>query len=180
VTGMTMLRLDYQRSMNPFPVAGMLLLLLALGALSLTGLHYYRLSVQMSDWQASLNKLEHAMHRQMQDKPKPRAAPELMQEIGHANEILRQLSLPWEKLFQAVEASVSQDVTLLEMEPDTGKQIVRISCEAKNITAMLNYIRALEKQPELAGIYLQSHQIQEHDREKPVRFSLVAAWRETP
>lgn len=176
MTQVTALRLDYQRSMKPFPMAGMILLLLATVTLFLTVHHYYRLTMQMSDWQVSLGKLE----RQAQVKSKRRDGPEMMQEIRHANEILRQISLPWEKLFQAVESSVNQEVTLLGLEPDIEKHIVRIRCEAKNIAAMLNYIRQLEKQHEFRSIYLQSHQVQEQDRERPVRFSLVAAWEIAP
>lgn len=177
---MTALRLDYQRSMKPFPVAGVVLLLLAIVALFLTGLHYYRLTVQLSDWQASLDKSRQVASRQAQAKPKRRDMPEMMQEVRHANEILRQISLPWEKLFQAVESSVNREVTLLGMEPDIEKHVVRISCEARNIAAMLNYIRQLEKQHEFGSIYLQSHQIQEQHPEKPVRFSLVATWGMAP
>jgi len=162
--------------MKPFPVAGVILLLLAIAALFLAGQHYYRLTTQLSDWQISLGKFE----RQVQVKPKRRDGPEMMQEIRQANEILRQISLPWEKLFQAVESSVNQEVTLLGLEPDIEKHIVRIRCEAKNIAAMLNYIRQLQKQHEFRSIYLQSHQIQEQDLERPVRFSLVAAWEIAP
>lgn len=157
-------------------MAGVILLLLAAVALSLTVQHYYRLAAEMSDWQASLSKFE----RRVQVKPKHHDVLDVVQEIRHANEILRQLSLPWEKLFRAVESSVNQEVTLLGMEPDIEKHIVHISCEAKNIGAMLNYIRQLEKQHDFGSVYLQSHQIQERDPEKPVRFSLVAAWEVAP
>lgn len=173
---MSALDLDYQRSMKPFPVAGTILLLLAIVALLITGQHYYRLTAQLSDWQTSQGKFERAANRQAQAKPKHREGPEMMQEIMQANKILRQMSLPWERLFQAVESSVSREVTLLGMEPDIERHSVRISCEAKNIAAMLNYIKRLELRHEFGSVYLQSHQIQEKDPEKPVRFSLIAAW----
>lgn len=173
---MPALRIDYQRSMKPFPVAGVILLSLAGVVLFLTGEYHYRLTVQVSDWQASLGKSRLAAGRQAQANSKRRDMPEMMQEIRQANEVLRQVSLPWERLFQAVESSVSGDVALLGMEPDIEKRVVRISCEARNIAAMLNYIRQLEKQREFGRIYLQSHQIQEQQPEKPVRFSLVATW----
>lgn len=174
------LHLDYQRSMKPFPAAGAVLLLLAIVALSLTGRHYQRLTVQMSAWQASLDESRQAAGLQARAMPGRHDLPEMMQEIRQANDVLRQLSLPWERLFRAVESSVNGDVTLLGMEPDIEKRVVRISCEARNIAAMLNYIRQLEERHEFGGIYLQSHQVQEQQPEKPVRFSLVAAWRIEP
>lgn len=170
---MTILRLDYQRSMKPFPVEGTILLVLAMVALALTGGYYYRLDAQMAGLEASQGKFERAARRA---NGKPREAREVMQEIRHANEVLRQLSLPWQNLFQAVESSASREVTLLGMEPDAEKRIVRISCEARNIAAMLRYIKRLEQRREFGSIYLQSHQIQDQDPEKPVRFSLFATW----
>lgn len=175
---MTSLHLDFQRGMKPFPVAGAIFLLLAFAILALTGGYYYRLTETMSVWQARADKIEGSIRRQMTVKASRRDAREVLQEIGYANEVLRQLSLPWENLFRAVEASAEQDVTLLGMEPDVEKRIVRISCEARNIAAMLSYIKRLELQRMFGGIYLQNHQIQEQDPEKPVRFSLVASWGE--
>ena len=171
---MNILRLDYQRSMKPFSVEGMVLLLLAMVALILTGGYYYRLVTQMAELEVSQSKFERAASRRVNGKP--REAREMMQDIGRANDVLRQLSLPWGSLFRAVESSASREVALLGMEPDVEKRIVRISCEAKNITAMLAYIKRLEQQREFGSIYLQSHRIQEQDPEKPVRFSLVAVW----
>jgi hypothetical protein len=44
----------------------------------------------------------------------------------------------------------------------------------------MNYITALEGQIVFGPVYLQSHQVQMLDPQKPVRFSLLAVWRETP
>lgn len=174
---MSILRLDYQRSMKPFPVEGTILLLLAMAVLAMTGGYYYRLATQMAGLEASQGKFERAVRR---IGGKPREAREMMPEIMRANEVLRQLSLPWENLFRAVESSASPEVTLLGMEPDVEKRIVRISCEAKNIAAMLDYIKQLEQRREFGSVYLQSHRIQDQDPEKPVRFSLIAAWGVAP
>lgn len=178
VTQMPLLRLDYQRSVKPFPLEGAVLLLLSIVVLSLTGGYYYRLAMKAAELEASQNKLERAASRRAGGMH--RDAREVMQEVKHANEVLRNLSLPWGNLFQAVESSTGQDVTLLGMEPDIEKHVVRIECEARNITAMLNYIRRLEQRQEFGSIYLQSHRIQDEDPEKPVQFSLFAAWRIAP
>jgi hypothetical protein len=172
---MTRLRLDYQRSMKPFPVAGGVLLAIALATSMLAGSYYYRLTVKTADWEASLKKFEQASGR-------PATGSYLgmrggAQHIKQATEVLRQLTLPWEDVFHAVEASTDRETTLLGLEPDMEKHLVNISCEAKNIAAMLNFAKRLEGQREFAGVYLQSHQIQEFDPDRPVRFSLVAFWR---
>jgi hypothetical protein len=172
---MIRLRLDYQRSMKPFPLAGAALLLAAVAMLILAGSYYYHLTSKTADWEASLKKLERAAGRQATGSY--HEVRGVSQDIKQANEVLRQLTLPWENLFHAVESSTDPQITLLGMEPDIEKHVVNISCEAKNIAAMLNFIRRLEGQNEFSSVYLQNHQIQEHDPDRPVRFSLIAFWR---
>jgi Tfp pilus assembly protein PilN len=98
-------------------------------------------------------------------------------EVKRANEVLRQLSIPWGGLFQTLESAGGKDVALLALEPDTEKRLVKISGEAKSIAAMLDYIKQLENRDVLGTVYLQSHHVQLQDPEKPVRFELLAIWR---
>ena len=172
---MTRLRLDYQRRMTPFPVAGGVLLATALAISILAASYYYRLMVRTADWEASLKKFEQASGRPATGSYQGMRGG--VQDIKQATEVLRQLTLPWEDLFHAVESSTDREITLLGLEPDMEKHVVNISCEAKNIAAMLNFTKRLEGQHEFASVYLQSHQIQEYDPDRPVRFSLVAFWR---
>ena len=172
---MNRLRLDYQRSMKPFPLAGTALLLGAVVLLVLTGDYYHRLAISISDWEDKLNTFGQTSSVQVKGAHQEKRGA--LRDIRQANEVLRQLTLPWESLFQAVESSTDREVTLLGMEPDIEKHIVNISCEAKNFSAMLSFINRLEKRREFSSVYLQSHQIQEDDPDKPVRFSLIALWR---
>ncbi len=172
---MTRLRLDYQRRTKPFPVAGAVLLSVSLVAAAAVGDYYHRLTLRIADWSASLKKFEQAWGGPVRSKH--HEVPEGLRDIKQANEVLRQITLPWESLFHDVEASTSAEVTLLGMEPDAEKHTVIISCEAKNIVAMLDFIKRLKERGQFGSVYLLSHQIQEHDPQKPVRFSLIASWR---
>jgi Fimbrial assembly protein (PilN) len=67
-------------------------------------------------------------------------------------------------------------VALLSIESDTDKGRMKISGEAKDLQAMLDYLRFLGTQPTLAEVYLQSHQVQQQDPQRPVRFVLSADW----
>jgi len=170
---MTKLHLDYQRSINPFPVGGMLLLALALAALIATGIHYRNLSVQALLWESRADRIGQLSTGRSGE----RRAAELALEVKRANEVLHQLSVPWGSLFHAVESVGGKDVTLLVLEPDTGKRQIKISGEAKNTAAMLNYVKQLENRDVFGTVYLQSHHVQLQDPEKPVRFMLLAVWR---
>lgn len=176
---MSELRLDYQLN-RPFPWRGGVLLAVALLALGLTGAYYLRLTNQTAGWEAKLEQLGGSHKRKLQasDRAGAAAAAELAKEVRQANEVLRKLTMPWEDLFRAVETTASKDVTLLALAPNTEKRMVKIYGEAKDFDAVLNYITLLENQKEFGTVYLQSHQIQQQDPEKPIRFTLQAAWKE--
>lgn len=172
--------LDYQRS-SQFPVAGAVLLALALAGLVAIGAYYRNLSDRADGLEAKVEQIERLAQRGRPGGKIDGGATEGMKdEVMHANLVLRQLSFPWEKLFNAVESSASKDVSLLELDPELEKGVVRIGGEARNFSAMLDYISRLEGQDAIGTVYLQSHQVQQKDPEKPVRFGLLAAWREKP
>jgi len=179
---MVQLRLDYQSSMQPFPWAGAVLLAAALTVLLLAGAYYLELAGEVVSWEA---KTGQAM---APDQPSParqaaasqRGTTDTLLEIKHANAVLQQLSLPWGNLFRAIESSSGKQVALLAMEPDAEKHVVKISGEAKDIEAALGYVKRLAAQEVFSSVYLQSHQVQQQDPEKPVRFVLLAAWKVTP
>jgi hypothetical protein len=101
---------------------------------------------------------------------------QLAVEITHANTIIRQLNLPWDKLFMALESTANGRLALLAIQPDTRKQLIHISGEAKSLETILDYIAQLRVQETLAQIALTSHEIKLQDPDKPVRFSLSAKW----
>lgn len=175
---MTPLRLDYQRSMKPIPWGGALLLAIALAALALNAASYHYLDGKITYWEEEAGRLGRMSGQRISGSQRETAETAL--EIKHANEVLRRISLPWGKLFQAVESSSGKEVALLALEPDAEKHEVKISGEAKNIGAVLGYIKHLEAQDVFSRVYLQNHQIQLQDPERPVRFALLAAWKVAP
>jgi Tfp pilus assembly protein PilN len=177
---MTMLRLDYQQKL-PFPWAGPALLVLTLTALVLTVAYYVELNSKAVSWEDRLDQIERRQGRASASGPsKGRGDEDMAQEVKRANEVLRQLTLPWDALFKAVESAAGKEIALLALDPNTEKHVVKISGEARDLAALLNYITQLEKQDVFGPVYLQSHQIQQQNPDKPVRFSLLAAWREKP
>lgn len=176
MTGVGMsIDLDYQRSVRPFPWAGAVVLASAIAVLMFSGSYYRDTLARISYWEAQAGKIERASIRQT--VASPRDMKDMALEIKHANEVLTQITLPWDSLFQAVEWSAGKDVALLTIEPDAERREVKISGEAKNIGALLNYIGHLSAQEAFSGVYLRSHQVQRREREQPVRFALVVAWK---
>jgi len=174
---MTMLRLDYQRNLSPH-WAGLALLALALAALTMSVSYYLELNAKVASWEEKLALVDRGHGLQTAGRSGDRE--ELAQEVERANEVLRQLTLPWEQLFRTVESAAGTEIALLALEPDVEKHVVKISGEAKDLAALLNYITRLEDEKVFGPVYLQNHHIQQQDPEKPVRFALLAAWRGTP
>ncbi len=171
------LSLDFKQTPRRWSALG--LALLALGALALATVanEERKLAGQIELAESRLQVLA----KRGKIKPAlPLDAQALQQEIRQANEILQQLALPWDALFQAVEANSEQEVALLSIQPDVGKRIVRIGGEVKNFDALLAYITRLEQSKILDHVYLTSHEVRTQDAEKPVRFALVANWTVQP
>ena len=62
-------------------------------------------------------------------------------------------------------------------EPDAGKRLVRVSGEAKDSAALFAYIRILQANKAMTSVYLKHQQVQEHNPERPIRFTLDASWK---
>jgi len=177
---MNALRLDYQQNQQS-PWAGPALLVLSLAAMVLAGAYYLDLNEQADTWESRLERMEPGQGwKPATGRSDGREAVELALEVKHANEVLLQLFMPWDDLFQAVESAAGKKIALLALEPDTEKQMVKISGEAKNFASLLNYITQLEERDVFGTVYLQNHQVQQQDPDKPVRFSLLAVWRNKP
>jgi hypothetical protein len=169
--------LDYQQQ-RPFHWAGPALLGMTLLALLMAIAYSMTLNGKAASWEQKLELIErdHGL-RTTSGRRDGQDMERLALEVKRANEVLRQLTLPWEELLQAVEAAGGKKVALLTLEPDIEKHQVKISGEASDMMVLLNYIMRLEEQPVFGPVYLQSHQVQLKDPDQPVRFALLAAWR---
>jgi Tfp pilus assembly protein PilN len=176
---MRALRLDYQRSGQPVSRLGFGVLGTALLALAVLAGHYHELGRDIAAWEARVDQGERlsGQRGQAQRPASGQAAREQALEVQHANQVLRQLSLPWGTLFRAVESAGGKSVALLSMQPDIAKGTVTIGGEAKDFDALLDYLRRLGAGDVFVSVHLQNHQVQQQDPERPVRFSLLAVWK---
>ncbi len=173
---MSELHLDYQARAT-FPWLGAILLAVAIIGLMMLSTQYSRLNDQITSTEA---RFSHIQSSATQANLSVQESAELAREVSNANEVLRQLSVPWEDLFQAVESSSEGKVTLLALEPDFEKHQVKINGETRNFKSLTHYLTRLQEQTVFGSVYLQSHQVQQQDEDKPVRFSLLATWQEKP
>ena len=171
------LQLDFKQSPRHWPLLGVLLLIAGAAWLAYASNEARVLSGQIDLAEARMDVL--AKRGKIPVLP-PIDAQVLQQEVRQANDILQQLTLPWNALFQVLESTSEKQIALLAVQPDAGKHIVRLSGEAKDFDALLAYITRLEQSRVLNHVYLTSHEVRTQDAEKPVRFALVANWTAQP
>jgi hypothetical protein len=155
------------------------ILALAIGVASLmSAVWYYRdLSREISDQEALVSKLrERENGRSMSTVTETRDAEQVARETKQVNAAILALSLPWNEFFEAFEATRTDDVAVLAIEPDAQKGLVRISAEANKLENMLNYVATLQKIAMFREVLILNHQIQDQDPQKPIRFVVQAVW----
>lgn len=100
------------------------------------------------------------------------------EEWNRAMKVAKALNSPWSKLFATLEGEVERPVALLNIEADAVRQELTLFAEAKNFDEMLSFLNFLKEQSYLSNVMLHAHQINQQDRENPVRFRVTAHWTE--
>lgn len=103
--------------------------------------------------------------------------PEFLARQKDISTALQRLAFPWSELFEGLEAPSNESVVLLEMHPNVERSLVVLTGEAKDFDAIAQYVEELEEQKVFHNVYLASHQVQEQNPLKPVRFEVRAEWR---
>lgn len=93
-----------------------------------------------------------------------------------ADQIAQELRLPWTEIFDAVEGAIDPSVALLAVEPDPRANAIRVTGEARDKHAMLDYVTRLGAQPPFVRATLESHADKGTGARAPVQFTLVASW----
>ena len=151
------------------------ILLASMLLLALTWQNYQKQQVKLADTSLRLKQFSQQTLPENQSI-KMNAALVTPDETKQLTEAVNMLTMPWNHLLVAIEQADMQDIALLSLEPNSKKQLVILTGEAKNLPVVLQYIKQLQQTPMLAQVYLQKHSIDETDVSKPVRFSLLAKW----
>ena len=111
-------------------------------------------------------------------RPQRAVSKERLDEEAKINDaVVRQLTLPWAQIIEAVEKASSSEVTVLQLQPETQQRSLRLTAEAKNREAMLRYVRRLGETRVLTGVHLINHHVQTEDPSRPIQFGVQAAFR---
>ena len=172
------MELDYIKGRPRTNLLGVLLLVLGLATAGISVFGYMNLHKQIAASEGDSDKLRRlAVRNSERSRQTPEMTLQRQKDIQQARLISRQLTLPWDQLFAALETTKGKHIALLSLQPDPGKQILRITGEAKNFNELLAFVARLEHSPVFADTVLSSHEIREQDPDKPIRFGLAATWK---
>lgn len=104
----------------------------------------------------------------------------LDEQVKAAETAVRQLSLPWATLIEVLEDATTRDVAVLQVQPEAQQRLLRITAEARNHKAMLQYQHNLAAASVLDDVHLLNHQVQLDDPQKPLQFSIQATFKAAP
>lgn len=176
---MRALKLDFVYRPSRLRMLGFAAMALAVGVAATMLQAYMRLNTDLSDWEMKWSRLQKVQsHGEKHGVSQKEEGEKLQTELKFANEVIQRLALPWDRLFHEVETSVDEQVSLLGVEPDAEKRELRITAEAQSLSAMLEYTKRLQTIALFKDAHVASHQIQQQDPQKPVRFMVNAQWRE--
>lgn len=161
---LTRLDLDFVARRRASPWVGRLLLAAALTVSADMGLQFYDLQKINSTY-----KVEFARVGPRSGRP---ARPASAEEVAAARETVQRLSLPWTKLFTAIESAASDQVALTAIEPDPRAGTVKITGDSKDYLAALTYVLNLSRAEGLSSVQLVRHEV----RQGNVGFTVSASW----
>lgn len=106
--------------------------------------------------------------------------PASKDEMRRAVQAIHRMNAPWDRLFDGIEAAMDEHTALLGLEPDFERREIRLRVEARNMEGMLGFLRRIHGTSGLSNAYLDMHQVQLQDPQRPLRFTVIAQWNVLP
>lgn len=173
---MRMLHLDYQAA-RPRSRLGLLALCVAAAVTAASLWEFARLRQEQALRDAELAMAQSRLERDRSARRDRSQGARSAEERAAAQGVVRRLRFPWQEMFGAFEASATDEIALIGIEPDSGKGVVKLEAEARTAKAMFNYVRRLQRTGFLEQVALQRHEVQAADPARPLRFLVVATWK---
>ncbi|MFM9836309.1 MAG: PilN domain-containing protein [Methylophilaceae bacterium] len=176
---MRALRLDFSEDKRWQYLIGVALLALALALGAIVFWYYISLNNEKMQLESIVEKAESKLNQERLPAI-GNVTANTKDVIVYYNKVIQKLNLPWDNLFVILEKAKGENIALLGVEPNAKDAKVKLTGEAKDFKAMFDYVRALREQPVLSNVYLLDHKIDDQNPDKPIRFTLEAAWVEKP
>ena len=110
------------------------------------------------------------------------AAPDPLTLAGvqRANAVIDQLIVPWDELFDAVEAADARGLAVLSLTPNARERSLRLAGESRSMDELLAYLGRVAAQPALSEVHLQGYNTVQREGVPVLAFTLAARWVQQP
>ena len=160
------------------------LLLIGLLTLVLVIYQFTTSAKEVDVWETRVARIEQQQQQQREVTPRRSSrqkqrniTQEIRQEIRKASVVIDEMNLPWESFFDAIEFASHEDVAILSLQPSIASSNMRISGEAKDMSVLLLFVEALERELVFENAHLLNYKIKLDNPHKPVVFLLTASWK---
>jgi hypothetical protein len=164
--------LDFAAPVQHSRATGAILCVGAVLAALSVGVVFQRALAERTVLTTQIDALEQGHHA-------PLASPGKTAERAELAKITRELSVPWTAVLAELEAAsrdMASQISLLQVEPDADKRLVRITAEVRALPDALAYLERLQQSTVLRYPMLESHERRKDDPEHPVRIKIAAEW----
>lgn len=151
--------------------------LILLSFLFFTGVYAFTFMQDRHEAELNQQKVSNDIPSPVIEKPSIEAPILNPDQVQILTDMVNQLNVPWNHLFNALDTLQNRDVALISIIPNYQRQQLELIGEARNIPAMLAYIESLEALDMLEHVTLQKHQVNEEHPYQPVEFIILARWR---
>ena len=158
--------------------------LLLIGLLTLVMVSYLftTSATEVDYWETRVARIEQQQEQKREVTPrrssrqnKRNITQEIRQEIRKASVVIDEMNLPWESFFDAIEFASHEGVAILSLQPSIANSNMRISGEAKDMSVLLLFVEALERELVFENAHLLNYKIKLDNPHKPVVFLLTAS-----
>jgi len=135
-------------------------------------------AVQYKEAQLALERQESVQGMLNVQRPAAKAIPKarLDEQVKIAEGVVRQLTLPWGRLIETLETTGTKDIAILQVQPDAQQRVLRVTAEARNQEAMIDYLKRLSEVPGFGYVHLINHQVQQDHPQRPIQFAAQASF----
>lgn len=177
--GLRAFGMDFVGTRRRIRPVGWLTLLVGIVAAGAVALDWKAAEDEASLWAGKARHWRQLVEPQGGHRTTVRESEELQSQMAAAAKAVDRLATPWGALYGSLEDSVDDTVTLLAISPNVEKSEVHLNGEAKDFTALRAYIKRLGESQTLGDVRLLAQEVKQSDAQRPIVFSIVAAWRKT-
>ena len=173
MNGSRIMRLDFSDFRPTWSIAGVVLCLLGVVACVAVAIGFKSALTERGRLDAEIETLSG-------NRPTTSESPARATEAADVGKMGRQLSIPWTTLLAELESAskdMANNVSLLQVEPDADKRVVRITAEVHSLPDALVYLKRLQQSSSLRYPMLESHERIKDDPEHAIRIKVSAEWR---